>query len=374
MEIKFASSHRRFENVRSALLLGALLANACAALDWLPLLLFALVGVIVPLIPRAGHRKAQAVLWGLLAAWLLIRFLPILDGSRMLANRMFERSALSQSYVYDYFTVSGHSAAEAVLWLSLLSGALCARWGNRFLAALCGLWMLAMAYFGVTPGALWLAALLLTGLLAAIPGQQRWLYGLMVGILVAGIALAVTRIAPEPNKAVSAVDDRLRDVLAAVSVTYEQTPVPTEVPQPEIVPQWSTQLQQPDHGVQKAAVNMLFILLASLTLALLFIPAVLKDRAEKKREQARAGLDDPDHGTAIRAMYLYARKWGTLSDAPAEIPAEVYAIWQEAAFSDHAMNETQREIMRGYLKETAEKIWLAADWKKRLHIRYRIGL
>ena len=55
-------------------------------------------------------------------------------------------------------------------------------------------------------------------------------------------------------------------------------------------------------------------------------------------------------------------------------PAQVYAIWQEAAYSDHTMNNAQREAVRAYMTETAKAVWAEADWKKRLAIRYRICL
>lgn len=374
MEIQFTNSHRNFPNVLPALFLGAILCNVFAVLDWWYLLPFALIGVILPLIPQVRYRKAQYVLWGVLGAWLLIHFGPILDGGKLLANRMFALSESSQSYEYDYFTVSGESAEEAVLWLSMLTGTLCALWGNKSNAVLCGLWLLAMAYFGVTPGIFWLTVLALGGFLSVLPGQHRWFYGLITVAAVAGIAFAVSALAPEPSDAVSSLDDHLRDVLAASPVTYEQTPVPTEVPEPELVPQPSTQLEQPDHGVQKAAANILFFLLAGITLALLFVPAIFKDRAAKKRQKARAGFDAPDHGAAIRAMYLYAQRWRKLSQRAGQIPAQVQEIWLEAAYSDHIMSQGQRDTVYAYMKETAEKVWQESDWKMRLRIRCRIFL
>lgn len=374
MELKFTQSTRKYAQVLPALFLAAVICNVFAALDWLHLLPAALVGVILPLIPQTKRRQVQDVLWGFLAAWLLLRFASILDGMKLLANRMFALSQQTQSYEYDYFTTSGESPVEAVLWLSILAGTLCSLWGNRVNGVLCGGWMLAMAYFGVTPGAVWLASLMLAAFWSALPGQQRWFHGVLVAVLLCVIALTVTRITPEPMKGISALDDRLRDALAAAPVAYEQTPVPTEVPEPEAVPQPETELEQPDHGVQRIAVNVLFLLLAALTLALLFIPAVIKDRAEKRRQRSRAGLRDPDNAAAIRAMYLYARKWLALSEFAPEIPAEIHAIFQEAAYSDHAMTEQQRETMRSFLVETAAAVWQASGWKQRLDIQYRIGL
>ena len=374
MEIKCTSSRRSLDNLSSALFLGVILCTALATLDWLRLLPAALAGVILPLLPGTGHRRVQYVLWGILAAWLLLRFAPVLDGCRLLANRIFLRSAQMQSYEYDYFEASGGSPVEAVLWLSVLAGSLCALWGNRVSGVLCALHLLAMAYFGVTPGTAWLTALAVAALWSALPGQQRWLHGLLVAVLAAAIALAMTGLLPEPNEAVSALDDHLRDVLAAAPVHREQTPVPTQVPEPEIVPPPRTQREQPDHGVREAMRSILFFLLSALALALLFIPAVIKDRAEKKRALARAGFDDPDHAAAIRAMYLYARRWRALGAEDREIPPEVYAIWQEAAFSGHTMTRAQREAMHAYMKQTAQQVWQEADRKKRLAIRYRVCL
>ena len=81
-----------------------------------------------------------------------------------------------------------------------------------------------------------------------------------------------------------------------------------------------------------------------------------------------------DHAAAIKAMYLYAMRFRSLSNTPSEIPANVYAIWQEAAYSDHTMTEDQRKIIHSYMVETAKAAWAEADWKKRLLIQYRIAL
>ena len=378
MEIKFIQTGRKYEHVFSALFLAAVICNVFAALDAPRLLPWALVGTIIllaaPVIPGERKRLVFLGMGGILAAFALIRFAAIADGVKLLANRMFWLSEQSQSYEYDYFQTTGASAAEAVLWLSVLAGSLCALWGNRANAALCAGWIIAMAYFGVTPGAVWMAALLLAGCLSALPGQRRWFYGLIIGAVIVGIFLTLTRLAPEPNQTVSQLDERLRDALASASVAYEQTPVPTQVPEPELVPQSETQLEQPDHGVQGRIVNVLFLLLAALTLALLFIPAVIRDRAEKRRQDNRAGLGSEDTCEAVRAMYLYTRKWRKLAETPVEIPREIREIWLEAAYSDHPISRQQRDAMYGYMKDTAMRIWNQSGWKKRLDIRYRSAL
>ena len=376
MEIRFTSDNAVMPSQRShrcgnlqskiwdAVCLIAMLAAVLATLEWLHLLPFGLVGVAVTFVPS----KYRKFLWLALAAFALIRFGAVWNGTKILANRLFWLSEQTQSYEYSYFIVKGESCAEAVVFLSLLAGMI------NFPAILAGLWAIAMAYFGITPNAIWLALLLLAGLISALPRQHRWFYSLVVSILVLAIAFAAANIAPEPSKAVSELDEQLRDRLTIGAVTYEQKPIPTEVPEPEIVPQPETELQQPDHGVQQKIINILFMILAALTLALLFIPAVIKDRAEKRSEQARAGFDDPDHAVAIKAMYLYTQRWRKLSDSPMEIPVDVYAIWQEAVYSDHAMTAEQKEIIHSYMVETAYGVWNAADKKKQMYIRYRVCL
>ena len=364
MEIRFTRSKRDDRKVYSAIFLAAFFATVLATLQWLHLLPFAAFGVAAVFIPQ----KYRKFLWMALAVFVLIRFTALWDGMKILANRIFWLSEQTQSYEYSYFNVKGESCTEAVVFLSLFAGMI------NCPAVLAGLWIIAMAYFGVTPQGVWLALLLMAGLVSALPRQHRWFYGLVVGVLVVAIAFVTANIAPEPSKTISELDEQLRDRLAIGAVTYEQEPIPTEVPEPEIVPQPETQLQQPDHGVQQKIINILFIILAALTLALLFIPAVIKDRAEKRSEQARAGFDGPDHGAAIKAMYLYAQRWRRLSDSPMEIPADVYAIWQEAAYSDHAVTAEQREIVHNYMVETANAVWNSVDKKKQMYIRYRVCL
>ena len=378
MEMKFTQSDRKIENVFSALFLAAILCNVLATLQWLHNIPVVLAGILIPLlysqIPSQKKKIANCIFCGILAAYFLIRFSSILDGLKLLANQMFRLSEQAQAYEYDYFSVSGESGVEAMLWVVVLAGFLCSLWHNIWNAVLCGSWIVAMAYFGVTPGVVWLVLLVLAGMLSILPGQQKWFHGIVVTVLITAIAFATVRIAPEPSKAVSALDDQLRDSLAAVPIVYEQTPVPTEVPEPEIIPPPQAEQEKPDHGVQKAVINILFILLAALTLALLFIPALIKDRAAKLCKKNRAGINDEDHTAAIKAMYLYARRWRNLSDSSCEIPAQVYAIWQEAAYSEHAMTAKQREIVHRYMVETAEAVWADSGYQKRLIIQYRIAL
>ena len=370
MELKFTQRSGHGIPLTNALFLGAILSMILATAKSLEYIPFALMGAVLPLIPKMKGRKLRYILLGAWAVFALVRFPAILDGVKVIANALFRLSEETQSYEYVYFATIGDRGSEAVLALSLLAGILCWLWGNWVNVSLAACWMAAMAYFGVTPPWYVLAVFLFAGVLTVLPHQQRWFHGFAALLLIGGIALGCTQLAPEPNKTVSQWDEDLRDTLAFTSVTYEQMPVPTEVPEPEIIPPPNVEQEQPDHGVQRKLVNVLFIVLAALTLAILFIPAVIKDRAAKRTEQNREGLQAEDHSEAIHAMYLYAQRWRELDD-PQPIPEDVYAIWQKAAFSDHPMTQEQRAVVHKYMVETATHVWERADWKKRLRIRYR---
>ena len=372
MELKFTRSERTLGRVDSALFLGAVFCMILGTVGAMTLLPLGMVGASLALLPKISRKNLRYGPLAVLALVLFVRFRPILDGFKLLANGLFARSQETQAYIYDYFTTYGESSAEAVLWAALLCGWLCVLWRDRFTLGLCAAWAGVMAYFGVTAEPWALAVVLFFGLLTALPKGHRWFYGIILGILVLALAASCAKMAPNPW--VSRLDEHLRDELAFQAYSEDQTPVPSEMPEPEILPPAQAEQEQPDHGVQRRLINVLFLALAALTLAILFIPAVIRDRAAKRAERNREGLYAPDHGEAIRAMYLYAMRWRALEAAPEPVPHEIYAIWQEAAFSGHNMEERQRESVRSYMEKTAKGVWDKANWKRRLAIRYRLCL
>lgn len=374
MEWKVTQKKRGGERIASALFLAAADCMILATLGAWELLPLGLAGAVLVLLPGEGRRILVYAPLMVLSLWLAIRFRPLLNGAALLANRLFEKSEAAQAYVYDYFAAEGGSFGETVLFLSLLLGWLCRRWGNGTTLGLCLVWAGAMAYFGVTPGLWPLTAVLLCGVLAALPRGRRLGFGVLTGLLVLAIAGACIKLAPEPVPAISKLEEGLRDKLAFQSAAMEQTPIPSQVPEPEILPPAQVEQEQPDHGVQGRLVNVLFLTLAALTLAVLFVPAVIRDRATKRAEKNRAGLRAEDPAEAIRAMFLYAMRWRKLEPALEPVPEEVYQIWQEAAFSGHPMGEKQRELVHDYMERTARTVWDQLSRKRRLEIRYRLCL
>ncbi len=358
--------------LRPALLFAALWLAASGMLELFSP--FAFVGLlpllVLPFLPQRVRCWGGLALLALTLGFFALRFSAITDGLQMLANRMFTISESCQAYEYDRFPVTERRLAlrEGLAFLSLATALLVYARGGGVLTAVL---LLAQAYFGVTPKALWLILLLLAAALYALPQERLWLHALTAALLIGLLALCVSLVAPEPNVRISGWDEQARDRLALHSIFYERTPEAVEVPQTEETPPPPQELQ-PNRAVSERKVNVLFYALALLTLLLLFVPAVLRDRAEKKRAQNRAAFDDPDCAAAIRAMYLHSRRWLRLK--PADTPQEIAALWLEAAYSDHALTEAQRAQMAQYLMQVEQGVWESATKRERLHIRYRLCL
>lgn len=375
---KMNAPKRVLNGLWNAAWLTAVLLAMLSMLDWLayfPWILPGALAVFAVNFLSTRHQKiAAGALCVLCILWCAMRFAAVADGFRILANRFSAQSEAAQSYEYTYFAAKGTLPTEILAFLSIFLGALCVLGGNWMNLGLTICIGIAVAYFGIAPKPLWLALLLIAAASNALPKQGRWVPALILAVLIVMMTFGMQALAPQPNAAISAADEALRDRLAENTLFYDQQPIPVEVPEPELVPPPPEQAQQPNHGVQKKTTRFLFVLLSALTVLLLFLPAILRDRAEKKRTKNRAAMHDVDNGAAIRAMYLYARKWRALEKAPEPVAPEIEALWLEAAYSTHQMTEEQREIMCRFVSESAERIWSKADRSMRFAIRYRYAL
>ncbi len=375
MELKIEMPRRsRFPTLlRPALLFCALccavssvlaLFSPAVFLGLVPLLAFALL-------PKRRRVGVTAALFAVLAVFFALRSAELLNGLKLLANRVFERSEAQQAYEYAYFSVSQSTAAlhEGLAFASLSAALLfCLHCGP----ALTGAFLLAQAYFGVTASAGWLLLLLFSAALQLLPQERLWLSALLTVLFLGLLALLVFTVAPEPNVRISGWEEQARDHLAIHSIFYERSPEQIEIPQAPTEPPPEPEAPLPEAVTTPRTVNVLFIVLLTLTLVLLFIPAVLRDLARKKREKNRAGITDPDPSAAIRAMYLHSRRWLRLKPEPT--PPEITELWLLAAYSDHRLEETQRAQMEQYLSGLEQRIWQSATRRERLRIRYRLCL
>ena len=375
MELKIETPRRsRFPaQLRPVLLFCALCCAVSSVLDlFSPVAFLGAVPLLAfGLLPKRRRAWGAAALFAALAVFFVLRSAEILNGLKLLANRVFERSEAQQAYEYEYFSVSQSTTAlrEGLAFASLAAALLFCLHGGP---ALTGAFLLVQAYFGITASVGWLVLLLFSAALQLVPQDRLWLTALLTALFLGLLALLVFLIAPEPNVRISGWDEQARDRLAIHSIFYERTPEQVEIPQEATEPPPEPEAPLPEAVTTPRTVNVLFIVLLVLTLVLLFVPAVLRDRARKKREKNRAGITDPDPSAAIRAMYLHSRRWLRLKPEPT--PPEITELWLLAAYSDHRLEETQRAQMEQYLSGLEQRIWESTTRRERLRIRYRLCL
>ena len=399
---------------------GALCSMAAlSTLGVLPLLPGGLLVLVFPILPLKKRASQAAVLAVGAAALvlLLLRWDTAADGVKLLLNRLFAASEAQQAYTYDKFVLSSAEGAwqgcirYALVLLGVSSGALCAaasrrRW--RLLpAAAFVLYAAAAAYLGVSPEPGWnilLAAALILSFLE-VPKQGGAASGVLCRaaglILLALVCGAVWLAAPGEDPRLSAWEEQARDVLALQTVAYTEAWRKEPEPEPEEARASERFYQEEEtpgsldgeaRGWTKPVCAALAILLFGL---LLFLPAVLSDLQKKRRAKNRLGLEDPDHGGAIRAMFLYTLRWLRLggltpvnapfSDYAGPIAAafspelrakfeEVLPLWQEAAYSAHTMTGEQRARMRRFMEEAVRCVWAGLGRKDRMLANYVYAL
>ena len=131
------------------------------------------------------------------------------------------------------------------------------------------------------------------------------------------------------------------------------------------------------------------LILALLTLP--FLPFILFDARRRKAMERRAAFDSPDCGEAIRAMFLHLaayldrcgkgvgnRPFSQWDAALAQTVSPEYAaqfrhaaaLFEESAYSTHAMGEEQRAELQSLLTETERLLYDNADRKTKFRLKY----
>lgn len=392
-------------------LLLLLSAWCCSALRIMPYYVACLLGVLPILLLPAfyGRRSCSYFFLSVAVVMALTAVLMrrvLINGVKLLANRLFAISEASQAYQYDRFHVTatdGESTAcmlcalafISLLW-ALVSTLLIGKRAKIMPVAAFVIVSIFTAYFGVSAAFIWMvlpAACCLLSLLPTHIGMARYA---AVGIGIALIAAATMLLFPNENARISQLDETLRDEIALQTVRYDPEAMPQEVTAPpETVPE--EQQQNGFHFAYDLPSSKWIVMIAVIVAALLilFVPAVWNDRLRKRTERERFGIEDENHDVSIRAMFLYAVRWlqsygvapgnvnygawstalqDTMSEAYQQAYEEVLPIWREAAYSDHEMTAQQRECVYAFLKRTGDEIWARANWRQRLHLKYRCAL
>ena len=136
---------------------------------------------------------------------------------------------------------------------------------------------------------------------------------------------------------------------------------------------------------------VLLLLLTVLLMILPFLPFLLLNRKRRRAMEARSVFHSEDIADAVCAIFQHVirwldamgygsgnmlyRKWpdalkGRMPDAYVASFAACAEMFEEAAYSDHPMEERQREQMLSLLEETEKCMKAEAGWKQRLHLMF----
>ena len=340
------------------------------------------------------HRHVDrmgAIAVGILLVMTVICWRQCFNGGKIFLNRLFLQSAERQQYRYQMYDVNGKGlpvfigvssamVAAAAAWTASRSRPLC---GILFPVTVAG----TGAYFGLTPAWMWMILLVITSGAMLFPSmdRRRVLQFLAAAVILFGL---VFLLAPGENTSLSEKDEQWRDQLAQTTVADEQNPSISsskEEPQPE--PEETEKdpvMLRLEKSVNKKTV--LIISVIALILLLLFVPAVIKDRIQKKRDKAREGMYDEDRSAAIQAVFRVALLWIRASGI--SVPTESFSrlksnlgksisqncaseygrilpIWQEAVFSDHEMSEEQWNQVMSFEQHIETALMeTASRWQK----------
>lgn len=383
-----------------------------------PLALGGCLAFVFPLLPRKKRWQAGALAASLVLAALLfvLQWEGALEGCKLLLNRLFAASEARQAYTYTKFSLTagegGQSAIRVALMpLGILVGLVCGA-ASRYrlrsvMVSLFGGLAAVVAYLGISPSGMW-CALLSAALLASLVENPvsgnlpARLMGFFKSLLPLALACGlVLWVAPGEDARLSAWDERARDALALQTVAYAEQWQPEPEPEKEQVMETKDFYQEEDTagdlgGDERSWGKPISVALAILLFALLlFLPAILSDWQKRRQAKNRMGMEDPDNNAAIRAAFLYALRWmrmgglqlanrpfssyardieAVLSPQARDAFEAVLPLWQEAAYSPHAMDDEQREAMRQFAENTRQAVWEGLRKKDRLRAKYVYAL
>lgn len=354
------------------------------------------------------------------AALILLFVLPgARAGALALANRVFRASEAVNAYRYVYFPVPENTdVVPAVLLLAVPAAVyliLMLYSGSRIMsfsaAAGCILFQI---YFGL-PFPAWanlLLFLLFLLLFMSRPLHKKALYLTAACILL--ISFSVMLLLPGPNAAVESASEKARDslnrIVREIAGTSPELPegmnetrhVHTqslvsgnqEAPADRefrLIVAEEEQISLP-HWVNYLKIALL-LLLTVLVIILPFLPFMLINRKRKKALDEQSAFQSMEVSAAVCAVFrriiswleamgfgggnLPYRQWTEhllsqgLPEAYAADFRKCEALFEEAAYSTHAMREEDRRQVLDLLEKTEETMKNRADKKQRFRLRYR---
>ncbi|MBR3019204.1 MAG: DUF58 domain-containing protein [Clostridia bacterium] len=371
----------------------------------------------------ARVRRKKRLLFGCFAAiflvLLLLFFLPSVNQSaKALANRLFAASEAVNAYAYAYFPVSAdQSVTPAVIVLILAAAILLAviiLSGSR-LIVLCflGACVAFQTYFGLTFPA-WANILLFTFFVFMMlkrPWTRR--NTCLILAVIAAVSLAVLLFWPGVDAATEAASEKARDWLSRMAQrltdTLHEQPLgenearhthPLSLTEGDqetraekeyrLVTVTEEQISMP-HWVDYLKTALLLLLAVGVVI-LPFLPFLLLNSRRKKALDARKVFQSENVNEAVYAIFQHVIRWlevmgkgaGNLpyrrwtehlamqmEKAYADRFCECTKLFEEAAYSDHLLQEEARRQALDLLSETERFFQEKADWKQTLILKYK---
>ena len=384
-------------NLATAAMVMALLSLLMTAAEEPMLVLFCLPAVVVIMLLSTietldkGKIKliAAAAIGILLVAAIIILRKYIGNGLALIMNQLYDTGEASQAYLYDRLPTGEMADAHpnrcmhmAALWLSSLLGLLAALPPidyRRGIAIGAGVFsMLAFAYYGIIPMTACIAVLAAAILFVLARGSL--ISALPVFLIAAILFGAVVLIDPGESYGISRADENFRDRFALKSSYLQENEeygdglsgMDYDLSEDETDTEDS---EESIAGGHKGLVAALLILLILAGVAV-FAGNLIK-KLRKQQMKNRAGINSTDPKEAMTAMFPYTVRWlqpvgidvagKAFMDLVPMISSDVseeyagrfkgmFELWEEAAYSDHNMDEARREEMTSFMNDTIKMV------------------
>ena len=385
----------------------AVLLDVAGSMEFAPYLLTGVaVYVIFTLVGSRISGKKRAIA-GVVTVIVLIAALVVLrkyigNGLALLVNQLYEYAEYSQAYVYNMYSVGdiGYESSDAciisaVIWVSVLTGLVTAlpRPEHRRIvnSVVLVAVMICLAYFGVIPTGIIIAALVIVFMLSCGSGS---IVASVPLLLIVGLLIgAITMIDPGESYTVSRANENIRDRLAfrtAYVENYDNMENEYDFEGEDKEDSGFLDFLAGDD--EEGGQWIIYVLIAAIVLIAGAIIFFVHRRLDRKRKAIRQGIDSRDPNTAIGAMFPYLVRWLKIfgieaGKAPysSYIPAvrenmmsgyseryeKMLGLWKEAVYSDHELTESDRLEMENFMKETVSAARNRANWKDKLKIRLR---
>ena len=404
-------SRNLLQNIAGTAIIAAVLSLFCIAGGFADLIPFMMAGpavfIIITMVEAVRPGKTRlilaAVILVLLIAAIIVWHGRIGGGLATMMNDFYNMAEEAQAYLYSRFSVSDSASVTfAAVWISSLLGLIVAippadnRRPAIILLALAVMFL--TAYYGMIPSWICIAVILAALILTVSRGSILSVLPLLLaGMLVFG---AIIMIDPGENYGISRMDENFRDRFAFHSALIESNDLTQEETDELEGLDENEETEEEDanafDGEYKtyAAIGT-FVLIAALAGAAVYF---LMRRLKKKQAAVRAGINSSDPKTAVTAMFPYSVRWlkacGVGTDTTREEPFSslapsirgelapdygdrfdsMYALWKEAAYSNHPVSEESRQDMKTFMGETIKLAKAKCTAKEKLKIKFKYTL